>query len=395
MANRNMQQASMQSSNSPQPARRGIDSPGTEQSPANKDSPAPQQQQSPAGEQEAGEGSEEGPEEMTLDITSFRKPGEKTFTQRSRLFVGNLPTDIPEEEFKNMFAKYGNVNEVFINRDRGFGLIRLETRTLAEIAKAELDGTVLNNRPIRIRFSTHVAALTVRNLLPVVTNELLEQAFSQFGPVERAIVVTDDRGRPTGRGLVEFANKAAARKALERCTEGALLLTTTPCPAIVEPSEHFDDEDGLPEKMLQKTPRYYKEREQQPHFAQPGTFEFEYSSRWKALHEMEKQQREQVDKNIKEAKEKLEAELESAKHEHQLMLMRQDLMRRQEELRRLEELRNQELQRRKQIEMRHEEERRRREEEMMRHREQEDLRRNPDGFKPNYMDSVQSVFGVQ
>lgn len=66
-----------------------------------------------------------------------------------------------------------------------------------------------------------------------------------------------------------------------------------------------------------------REREQQPHFAQPGTFEFEYASRWKALYEMEKQQREQVDKNIREAKEKLEAELESAKHEHQLMLMRQ------------------------------------------------------------------------
>lgn len=40
---------------------------------------------------------------------------------------------------------------------------------------------------------------------------------------------------------------------------------------------------------------------------------------------MEKQQRDQVDRNIKEAKEKLEAELESAKHEHQLMLMRQGL----------------------------------------------------------------------
>ena len=46
---------------------------------------------------------------------------------------------------------------------------------LAEIAKAELDGTVLNNRPIRVRFATHGSALTVRNLLPVVTNELLEQ----------------------------------------------------------------------------------------------------------------------------------------------------------------------------------------------------------------------------
>ncbi|XP_042369252.1 paraspeckle component 1 isoform X2 [Plectropomus leopardus] len=391
MANRNIQQANMQSSSSPQPAKPGTESPAPEQSPANKDSPAPpqQQQQSPAAEQAegAGEGGEEGRAAVTLDITSFRKPGEKTFTQRSRLFVGNLPVDIPEEEFKNMFAKYGNINEVFINRDRGFGFVRLETRMLAEIAKAELDGTIMNNRPIRVRFATHGAALTVRNLLPAVTNELLEQAFSQFGLVERAVVVTDDRGRPTGRGIVEFANKVSARKALERCTEGALLLTNTPCPAIVEPSEHFDDEDGQPEKLLQKTPKYYKEREQTPRFAQPGTFEFEYSSRWKALHEMEKQQREQVDKNIREAKEKLEAELESAKHEHQLMLMRQDLMRRQEELRRLEELRNQELQRRKQIEMRHEEERRRREEEMMRHREQEDLRRHPDGLKPNYMDN--------
>lgn len=62
---------------------------------------------------------------MTLDLTNFRKPGEKTFTQRSRLFVGNLPVDIPEEEFKGMFSKYGDVNEVFINRERGFGFIRL------------------------------------------------------------------------------------------------------------------------------------------------------------------------------------------------------------------------------------------------------------------------------
>lgn len=134
--------------------------------------------------------------------------------------------------------------------------------------------------------------------------------------MERCIVVTDDRGRPTGRGVVEFASKAAARKALESCTEGALLLTayvfsaviiltlhdklfkvaktkqpicvrvhaiqteleslfslygvgqkiehvyaplpSTPCPAIVEPTEHFDDEEGLPENMLSITPKYLK-----------------------------------------------------------------------------------------------------------------------------------------
>lgn len=45
--------------------------------------------------------------------------------------------------------------------------------------------------------------------------------------------------------------------------------------------------------------------------------------RWKALIEMEKQQQEQVDRNIKEAREKLEMEMEAARHEHQVMLMRQ------------------------------------------------------------------------
>ncbi|XP_061484588.1 paraspeckle component 1 isoform X2 [Rhineura floridana] len=325
---------------------------------------------------------------FTVDIKSFLKPGEKSYTQRCRLFVGNLPTDITEEDFKRLFERYGEPSEVFINRDRGFGFIRLESRTLAEIAKAELDGTILKSRPLRIRFATHGAALTVKNLSPVVSNELLEQAFSQFGPVERAVVVVDDRGRATGKGFVEFAAKPPARKALERCSDGAFLLTTTPRPVIVEPMEQFDDEDGLPEKLMQKTQQYHKEREQPPRFAQPGTFEFEYASRWKALDEMEKQQREQVDRNIREAKEKLEAEMEAARHEHQLMLMRQDLMRRQEELRRLEELRNQELQKRKQIQMRHEEEHRRREEEMLRQREQEELRRQQEGgFKSNFMDN--------
>ncbi|XP_077368636.1 paraspeckle component 1 isoform X1 [Festucalex cinctus] len=393
MADQDVQFPNSQSSSSPAVPKSGGNSPAVadEQTPVNKDSPAAPVEQLPETEGSEGAAVESGQTsvQMTLDISSFRKPGEKTFTQRSRLFVANLPPDIPEEEFVKLFAKYGNTAEVFINKERGFGFIRLESRTLAEIAKAELDGTVLNNRPIRIRFAAHGAALTVRNLLPVVTNELLEQAFSQFGPVERCIVVTDDHGRPTGKGFVEFASKAAARKALERCTEGALLLTATPCPAIVEPTEHFDDEEGLPQKVLSITPKYLKERAQTPHFAQPGTFEFEYSSRWKALNELEKLQREQVDKSIKEAKEKLEAELESAKHEHQLMLMRHDLMRRQEELRRLEELRNQELHRRKQIELRHEEERRRREEEMMRtHREQDEPRRQPDTFKPAYQDNV-------
>ena len=47
-----------------------------------------------------------------------------------------------------------------------------------------------------------------------VSNELLEEAFSQFGQVERAVVVVDDKGRSLGRGIVEFARKSSATKAL-------------------------------------------------------------------------------------------------------------------------------------------------------------------------------------
>ncbi|XP_062844687.1 non-POU domain-containing octamer-binding protein [Trichomycterus rosablanca] len=301
---------------------------------------------------------------LTIDLQNFRKPGEKTYTQRCRLFVGNLPTGTTEEEVEKLFSKYGKPSEIFINKDRGFGFIRLETKTLADIAKAELDNTHFRGRQIRVRFATHGAALSVKNLPPFISNELLEESFSLFGPVERAIVIVDDRGRPTGKGIVEFANKPSARKALDRCSDGALLITTFPRPVTVEPMEQLDEEEGLPERMVGKNPQYHKEREQLPRFAQPGSFEYEYAMRWKALMEMEKQQFEQVDRNIKEAQEKLEQEMDSAQHEHQVMLMRQDLLRRQEELRRMEEAHNQEVQKRKQMEMRQEEERRRREDEL-------------------------------
>uniref|UniRef100_A0A672QE46 Non-POU domain-containing octamer-binding protein-like n=1 Tax=Sinocyclocheilus grahami TaxID=75366 RepID=A0A672QE46_SINGR len=294
---------------------------------------------------------------FTIDMQNFRKPGEKTYTQRSRLFVGNLPTGTTEEDVEKLFSKYGKPSEIFINKDRGFGFIRLETKTLADIAKAELDDTVFRGRQIRVRFATHGAALMVKNLPQFVSNELLEEAFSMFGPIERAIVIVDDRGRPTGKGIVEFANKPSARKALDRCGDGAFLLS-------------FNIYSPRPPNS------------QPPRFAQPGSFEYEYAMRWKALMEMEKQQFEQVDRNIKEAQEKLETEMEAGRHEHQVMLMRQDLLRRQEELRRMEEAHSQEVQKRKQMELRQEEERRRREEELRAH--SEDLMRRQQGQGGNF-----------
>lgn len=103
-------------------------------------------------------------------------------------------------------------------------LLFKDTRLNAEAAKQGVDGTFRMGRTVRVRFATHAAALKVLNLGPLVTNELLHQAFSQFGDVERAVVVCDDRGRSKGYGIIEFARKNNAQTALQQVNDGLFLL---------------------------------------------------------------------------------------------------------------------------------------------------------------------------
>uniref|UniRef100_A0A671DU75 RRM domain-containing protein n=1 Tax=Rhinolophus ferrumequinum TaxID=59479 RepID=A0A671DU75_RHIFE len=148
-----------------------------------------------------------------------------------------------------------------------------------------------------VRFACHSTSFMVRNLLQYVSNELLEEGFSVFSQVERAVVIVDHRGRPSEKGIVEFSGKSAARKALDRCSEGSFLLTTFPRPVTVEPIDQLDDEEGIPKKLVIKNQQFHKEREQSPRFAQPVSFEYEYAMRWKALIEMKKEQQDQVDRS--------------------------------------------------------------------------------------------------
>lgn len=53
------------------------------------------------------------------------RPGEKKFSGRCRLFVANMNNNTTENELRNMFTPYGETGEVYINKDKGFGFIRL------------------------------------------------------------------------------------------------------------------------------------------------------------------------------------------------------------------------------------------------------------------------------
>nr|XP_042905018.1 non-POU domain-containing octamer-binding protein isoform X2 [Parasteatoda tepidariorum] len=307
----------------------------------------------------------------TINLTTKDDPSARKFSGRCRLFVGNLPTNITEDDFRKMFEKFGELGEVFLNKQNGFGFIRLDTRQNAENARNALDFTMKDGKQLRVRFATHGAALKIKNLPPWVSNELLETAFGVFGDIERAIVVVDDRERPIGEGIVEFTRKQSAQTALKRCSEGCFLLTSSPRPVVVEPLDHRDEDDGLPEKNFQKTNKQYlKEREIGPRLAEPGTFEYDFANRWKQLYGLEKQKRDHLEKEIEEGRRALADQMDFAIYDHEANLLR-------ERLRQMEE---QSVMIQREKELRREEERRReearRQQEMLIRRQEEDLLRN-------------------
>ena len=99
----------------------------------------------------------------------------------------------------------------------------------AEAAIDNLDGTSRNGRQLHVRFACSTSSVKVSNLSPFVSNELLEEAFCMFGPVERAVVCTDERGRSLGYGIVDFYRKSHAQQAISRCRDDFFVLTRQVC----------------------------------------------------------------------------------------------------------------------------------------------------------------------
>ena len=78
-----------------------------------------------------------------------------------RLFVGNLPYSIGEEELESSFGEHGTVVSTVIIRDRetgrsrGFGFVEMETEEMAEAAQGALDGFEIDGRRLRVNAAQH------------------------------------------------------------------------------------------------------------------------------------------------------------------------------------------------------------------------------------------------
>ena len=50
---------------------------------------------------------------------------EKKYSSKARMFIGNLPKDTSQDAVKEMFQRFGEVREVFVQREKNFGFIRM------------------------------------------------------------------------------------------------------------------------------------------------------------------------------------------------------------------------------------------------------------------------------
>jgi len=265
------------------------------------------------------------------------RPGEKKFSNRCRLFIANLNTTMTEEDVRALFVPYGELSESYFNKDKGFGFVRLDYRINAEDAKSSLDKKLVKGRNIQVRFATHASAIELHGLDQFASNEIIEQAMSQFGAVERAKIVCDERGKSRGYAIVEFEWKKNAQKVLDRFKDEMFVLGRLPKPVFAKPLVQQDDEDGILEENLTRIQGYEQEREFQPRFIPPDAFEFQLAQKWRDLYLEEQEKKASLDRELEELRYNLELEMESASRERDAMKIREELVRRQEELRLIEE----------------------------------------------------------
>ncbi|CAL8109929.1 unnamed protein product [Orchesella dallaii] len=260
----------------------------------------------------------------------------KKFLANTRLYIGNIAAEATESEVKELFTPFGEIDELFLNREKNFAFLKMDFRTNAERARAELDQHQLKGRPIKVRFAPASVRVRVKNLGPMVSNELLELAFGVFGEIERAIVLVDEKGKSTGEGIVDYTRKNYAIAAHNFCSSKCYFITSDLRPIITELGDMSEMDEGLLEINLPKREYnkerelvYYKAREVGPRVADDGTFEHEYGTKWKNLVKEFKEKEEALKEEMAKDLEKLQAQMEIARYDYETEMLREQLRRRE------------------------------------------------------------------
>ncbi|MBU4443585.1 RNA-binding protein [bacterium] len=70
--------------------------------------------------------------------------------QGSKLYVGNLKYSVTNEQLEELFGEYGEVKNVNIITNKGFGFVEMGSPEEAEKVKEAFDGKEYDGRTLRI-----------------------------------------------------------------------------------------------------------------------------------------------------------------------------------------------------------------------------------------------------
>ncbi|MFT3750042.1 MAG: RNA-binding protein [Agriterribacter sp.] len=72
------------------------------------------------------------------------------------IYVSNLGYSFQDEDLSKLFGEYGSVSSAkvitdkFTSRSKGFGFVEMPDKQAAETAIKELDGKVIDGRPVKV-----------------------------------------------------------------------------------------------------------------------------------------------------------------------------------------------------------------------------------------------------
>ncbi len=73
-----------------------------------------------------------------------------------KLYIGNIPFSISEDELRELFERHGGVESVNVitdretGRPRGFAFVEMKDESAAQAAKSALDGSEVGGRSLRV-----------------------------------------------------------------------------------------------------------------------------------------------------------------------------------------------------------------------------------------------------
>eukprot|EP00049_Salpingoeca_infusionum_P003152 m.64029 g.64029 ORF g.64029 m.64029 type:complete len:426 (-) comp11988_c0_seq1:1173-2450(-) len=146
----------------------------------------------------------------------------------TNLIVNYLPPDITQEEFAQLFSRFGAIKSYKLMRDRqshkslGYGFVDYVDPAGAENAIRTMSGYQIKGKRLKVSLarpsSTAItrANLYIKNIPVHVTEDELARTFGQHGDlISYRILRSSDTGESKGVGFVRFDKRESAEQAVQ------------------------------------------------------------------------------------------------------------------------------------------------------------------------------------